>query len=109
MAIDLGHRLIDELHKSHDFGEVLHYIQNEDDFLSILIQFKPMKLRVFVLLVSTPISYSNSSIQTECEYIINDRQTFDDGTSFKSYFQDNLRLGTNENRINAKIIHIKVS
>ena len=70
-----------------------HYQQNEDNFLSIVIQCQREKFRVFVLLTDEQIRYSNGSIKTDCESLMNDRLTFDDGTLFTSHFRKNLRLG----------------
>ena len=70
-----------------------HYKQNEDDFLSIVIQSEQEKIRVFVLLAEEQIRCNNGSIKTDCESIMNDRLTFDDGTLFTSHFRKNLRLG----------------
>ena len=86
-------RLKHELMKISPMKDTFQYIQNNDEFLSIVFIIDQLGFNAFISIDHSPIRCSNTAIDKKMKSIVEDRQTFSDGSTFKSHFGDNLRIG----------------
>ena len=86
-------RLKHELMKISPMRDTFRYIQNNNEFLSIVFVIDQLGFNAFISTDHSPIRCSNAAIETKMKSIVEDRQTFSDGSTFQSHFGDNRRIG----------------
>ena len=86
-------RLKHELMKISPTSDTFQFIQNKNEFLSIVFVIDIFGLNAFISIDHSPIKCSNTAIDKKMKSIAEDRQTFSDGSTFKSHFGDNRRIG----------------
>ena len=86
-------RLKDELTKISPMRDTFQFIQNNNEFLSIVFVIDQLGFSAFILIDHSPKRCSNTAIDKKMKSIVEDRQTFSDGSTFQSHFGDNRRIG----------------
>ena len=86
-------RLKNELTKISPMRETFQFIQNNNEFLSIVFVIDQLSFNAFISIDHSPIRSSNTTIDKKMKSIVEDRQTFSDGSTFQSHFGENRRIG----------------
>ena len=86
-------RLKNELLKISDTKETYQYLQNNDEFLSIIFVIDSYDLNAFISIDCTPIRCSNTAKGIKINSILNSRQLFSDGSTFDAHFATDRKIG----------------
>ena len=86
-------RLVYELKRISETNEVFQFMQNNNEFLSIVFVISSFGFNAFLSVKQSPIRSTNTDIDVKIKSILDARQTFSDGSTFKSHFKDDLRIG----------------
>ena len=90
----------------HGTQRHFHFKQDNDEFLSIILNVDASILTAFISVVQAKeTECTNSPIDVEMEAIMKDLLTFSDGTSFEEHFEDVTKLGENSG-FNKNLINI---
>ena len=87
------HGLVNELKKISETKRVFHYIQNNSEFLSIVLMINSDGLNVFVSVQQSVVRTTKTKMDKKIKLINDERRVFSDGSSFDKYFKDDKRLG----------------
>jgi len=85
-------RLKNELLKISKTRDTFQYIQNKNEFLSIVFELKTSCINAFISVDYSPKRCSNTAIDMRLKSIAQDRQMFADGSTFESHFGDDRRI-----------------
>ena len=85
-------RLKHELMKISPMRDTFQFIQNNNEFLSIIFVIDQLCFNAFISIDHSPIRCSKTAIDKRMKSIVQNRQTFSDGSTFKSRFGDNRKI-----------------
>ena len=79
--------------KLYESKQVFHYLQNNNEFLSIVFIINSSELNAFISVENDASRASSTKMEKKIKSILNARRVFADGSSFKTHFNNDMRLG----------------